>query len=65
MNAVGQLELATQRNVIAFFQEVLGYVYLGNWQDRTNNGNVERQLLSNWLAGQGHDARLLPRFCSN
>ena len=61
MNAVGQLEVATQQNVVAFFQDALGYVYLGNWQDRPNNGNVEKALLSNWLVGQGHDARLVAK----
>ena len=61
MNAVGQLEVATQQNVIAFFQGALGYAYLGVWQDRANNGNVENGLISNWLVSQGHDARLIAK----
>ena len=61
MNQVGQKEVATQHRVIEFFRDALGYDHLGNWQDRANNGNVEKQLLSNWLLGQGHDARLIAK----
>ena len=61
MNTAGQFEIATQRNVIAFFQDALGYAYLGNWQDSANNGNVAKELLSDWLAGQGHDDRLITK----
>ena len=30
MSTVGQREILTQRRVIAFFRDVLGYAYLGH-----------------------------------
>ena len=41
MSKVGQREILTQKRVIAFFKDALGYAYLGNWQDRDNNRNLE------------------------
>jgi len=38
-------ERTTQNRIIALFQKELGYRYLGNWQDRENNSNVEVELL--------------------
>lgn len=46
---VGQLERTTQNRVVALFQNELKYRYLGNWQDRENNSNVETDILSDWL----------------
>ena len=54
MSAVGQREILTQRRVVAFFQDALGYTYLGDWQDRPNNRNIEPDLLTGWLKRQGH-----------
>lgn len=49
MSNVGQRETRTQQRMIAFFQNVLGYAYLGHWQDRPDNNNVEQALLTDWL----------------
>jgi len=38
-----------QRGVIAFFQDALGYAYLGHWKDREGNRNVEQALLTDWI----------------
>ena len=54
MSTVGEREMRTQRRVIAFLTEALGYAYLGNWQERDKNSNIEGQLLSDWLSAQGH-----------
>ena len=54
MGEVGQREIRTQRRVVAFFQEALGYAYLGDWQDRANNRNVEPELVRDWLERQGY-----------
>ena len=54
MNTVGQREILTQRRAIAFFRDALGYIYLGNWQDRADNRNVEKGLLTDWLKRNGH-----------
>lgn len=59
MNAVGQIERATQNRLIQLFQTQLGYEYLGNWIDRENNRNVETDLLKAWLSTQGIADRLV------
>ena len=48
MNTVGQREILTQQRVLAFFRDFLGYTYLGDWQDRPNNRNIESDLLTDW-----------------
>ena len=37
MSEVGQKEILTQKHVIQFFRDGLGYDYLGNWKDRPDN----------------------------
>ncbi|WP_429234435.1 type I restriction endonuclease subunit R [Aeromonas salmonicida] len=61
MSTVGQRERATQQRVVRFFSETLGYRYLGDWQTRPNNRNVEPTLLTAWLEKRGVAAVLLPR----
>lgn len=61
MGKVGQKELATQQRVLTFFQQRLGWHYLGNWHTRPNNRNVEPALLTDWLMGRGVDIALIPR----
>ena len=61
MSTVGQREIFTQRRVIAYFQDALGYAYLGHWKDRPNNSNVEKDLLTGWLKRQGHSGRLVSK----
>ena len=46
---VGQLEKKTQERIVKLFQEKLGYTYLGNWEDRENNSNIEEELLKEYL----------------
>jgi hypothetical protein len=36
----------TQNRVVKRFQDELGYTYLGKWQYRENNRNIEAELLS-------------------
>ena len=52
--SIGQPERITQNRVIALFRDELHYRYLGDWQDRPNNSNVEEDLLSAYLAGAGY-----------
>jgi type I restriction enzyme R subunit len=49
MSNVGQRERATQDRVINFFQKELGYDYLGNWEERDGNRNLEPEYLRKWL----------------
>ena len=58
MKAAGEREIRTQRRVVAFLREALGYGYLGHWRDRAGNRNVEEDLIRNWLERQGHDNRI-------
>jgi type I restriction enzyme R subunit len=52
MNRVGQRERATQNRVIKLFKD-LGYTYLGNWEEREQNSNIEEEALRRWLKRQG------------
>ena len=61
MSAVGQREIQTQRRVVAFFQDVLDYKYLGHWQDRPGNRNVEREQVADWLKCQGHSDKIIDK----
>lgn len=46
---VGKLERETQNRVVALMTHELKYRYLGNWEERDNNSNVEEEILSTWL----------------
>ena len=55
MNTVGEREIHTQERVIAFFKDVLGYTYLGNWQESSEeNSNIIPEDLADWLRRQGY-----------
>ncbi len=60
MSIVGQLERITQNRVVKLFQQ-LGYSYLGNWDTRANNRNIEPDLLSKWLQQQGASDNLIDK----
>ena len=65
MSKIGQPERATQDRVIALFRDQLGYRYLGDWQEREGNSNVEEGLLTEHLSGKGfiaHMDRLMPEW---
>ena len=49
MNQVGQIERLTQNRIVKLFQNNLNYTYLGNWEERLDNSNIEENLLSNYL----------------
>ena len=63
MSEVGQREIRTQRRVIAFFRDTLGYAYLGHWKEREGNSNVEHALLTDWLRRQGHTDKITAKSC--
>ncbi len=48
MSKVGQPERVTQNRVVKLFQE-LEWDYLGNWEDRENNSNIEEEKLRTFL----------------
>ena len=59
--AVGKPERTTQNRVITLFREELGYRYLGDWQDREGNSNIEEGLLSDWLKRCSYSAAQINR----
>jgi type I restriction enzyme R subunit len=61
MTDVGQKEKLTQQRVIKLFTQELGYRYLGDWNDRANNRNIEEEILSKWLSERGVSAALIAR----
>ena len=61
MDTVGQPEFVTQERVIAFFRDSLGYVYLGNWKDRSDNSSLEKGLLTAWLTRQGCSDKIIAK----
>ncbi|WP_037463553.1 type I restriction endonuclease subunit R [Shimazuella kribbensis] len=58
---VGQQERITQNRVVKLFQSELKYEYLGNWNDRANNRNLEVTLLRKFLHKQGYSQGLINR----
>jgi type I restriction enzyme, R subunit len=61
MSAVGQAERPVQDAVVSFFQDALGYAYLGNWIDRPDNRNIEESNLRAFLGRQSYDGGLINR----
>ncbi len=56
---VGEKERITQNRVVQLFQQKLQYRYLGNWQDREDNSNIEEGILSQYLTQQGYSSTLI------
>ena len=65
MSNVNQRERITQHRVVQFFQNKLGYRYLGNWQSRADNKSIERDILEQWLKNRGVSAPLIARAISS
>jgi type I restriction enzyme R subunit len=61
MSNVGQLERKTQSRVVRFFKEQLSYDYLGDWEYRKGNSNIETKLLTKWLKSRGISEALIKR----
>jgi type I restriction enzyme, R subunit len=59
VSTVGQIERIAQNRVVKLFQTQLGYRYLGNWETRDNNRNIEPEILSHWLKQQGINDTLI------
>ena len=59
MSNVGQPERKTQDRVVVLFREALGYEYLGNWEYREGNSNVEVELLVRNLRARGYADNLI------
>lgn len=51
---IGQAERVTQNRVVALFVDELKYRYLGHWQDRAGNSNVDEAVLGDYLHKAGY-----------
>tara|TARA_R110001599_G_scaffold242579_1_gene442206 strand:- start:8046 stop:11168 length:3123 start_codon:yes stop_codon:yes gene_type:complete len=58
MTKVGQTERITQNRIVHLFQEKegLNYNYLGDWEEREGNSNIEVALLTKYLERQGYSS---------
>ena len=61
MTEYGKPERHSQNRIIKFFHDELGYKYLGNWEDRENNSNIEEALLTSFLNRQGYSNESIKR----
>lgn len=61
MSYIGQPERITQNRVVKLFQNKLGYEYLGNWEKRNNNSNIEEELLKKYLSQKGYSSEIINR----
>jgi type I restriction enzyme R subunit len=59
MSNVGQLERKAQDRVVGLLRESLRYEYLGNWETRLGNSNIEVELLVRNLRARGYDDKLI------
>ena len=56
MSNIGKKERETQNRVIALFRSELDYRYLGNWEEREDNSNIEEEILTAWLTDKKNTA---------
>ena len=61
MSEVGDIERKTQNRVVRMFQDRLGYAYLGNWEDRSDNSNIEESEVRKYLSSRGYSDTLIAR----
>lgn len=61
MSDVGQIERKAQDRVVKLFRDRLEYEYLGNWEYREGNANIEPDLLIQNLKARGYDDNLITR----
>ena len=59
MTTVGQKERKTQDRIVKLFETQIGYEYLGNWEDREGNSNIEEALLRKYLNSKGYSETLI------
>jgi type I restriction enzyme R subunit len=61
MSTVGQIERTTQDRVVKLLRVQLGYEYLGNWEVRQDNSNIEEKYLRLFLKRQWYSDTLIGR----
>jgi type I restriction enzyme R subunit len=58
---VGQAERDTQNRIVNLFRDSLHYEYLGNWEDRLDNSNIEESEVKKYLTSKGYNNTLISR----
>jgi len=58
---VGQIERKTQDRIVKLFKNQLKYDYLGNWEEREENSNIEEQYLRAYLVRSGYSESLISK----
>ncbi len=61
MSKVGEIERKTQDRIVMLLANDLKYDYLGNFQDREDNSNIEVELLKSHLTDRGYSEVLISR----
>jgi len=64
MSRIGEIERKTQNRIMRLFQDSLGYDYLGDWQDRAENSNIEEGYLKQFLKRQGYSENIIKKAIS-
>lgn len=59
--SVGQIERKTQNRIVELFRDRLYYQYLGNWEDRLDNSNIEESEVRKYLSGCEYSEKLINR----
>src|ERR1039457_3101046 len=59
MNQIGQIERVTQNRIIELFKKELQFDYLGNWEERENNSNIEEDILRKYLKDIGYSSIII------
>lgn len=59
MSRIGDIERRTQNKIVHLFRDALGYDYLGHWQDRPDNSNIEETYLRQYLQRQGYSENII------
>ena len=59
--SVGQIERKTQNRIVALFRDRLNYEYLGNWEERPDNSNIEESEVRKYLSSRGYRDTLIAR----
>lgn len=54
MSKPTDIERVTQNRVVKLFEEELNYTYLGNWEEREGNSNIEEEYLINYLRSKDY-----------
>jgi type I restriction enzyme R subunit len=61
MSQVGARERITQNRIIDLFQHELAYRYLGNFEEREKNSNIEPKYLKAFLKEKGYSDKLIEK----